>query len=277
MTARLADCAAPTRPTPTPDAGYAAVPRLTRLAADLASAARRPRPRWKEPPVFFFDPRRQAALKAARPPAADPHAELAGRVAAEMPMLCASVEVRHVARAVPGLAAAAAALAPTCPAAADLAAVLAVPDDEVFVVLRPAARTGFRLAVRGVAEVGRFHALMAAATGDPAARFQMYTPAALGPDGELPTGFGGCDHWLWPEMPLAAVPRVGGERVVLLGPPAFRAAGEVGGRFPGMAADVRVLEVLNPFRVADRLARPAGRPVPVVPKGEPGVAAAKAA
>jgi hypothetical protein len=275
MTARLADRPAP--PRPAPDAGYAAVPRLARLAADLASAARRPRPRWKEPPAFFFDPRRQADLDAARPPDADPHADLSARIGAEMPGLCASAEVRHVARAVPGLAAGAAALAPTCRAAADLAALLAVPDDEVFAVLRPGTRTGFRLAVRGVAEVGQFLALMAAATGDPVARFQVYTPAALGPDGELPTGFGGCDHWLWPEAPLAAVPRVGGERVVLLGPAAFRAAGEVGGRFPGMPADVRVLEVLNPFRVVDRLARLTGRPVPVAAKGEPGIAAAKAA
>ena len=172
---------------------------------------------------------------------------------------------------------------------------LAVPDDEIFLVLHPERRAGFRLAVRGLADVGQFHILLAdAVMGDSAAgflpgervperfvaacrdvnrttpagvpmvaeaRFQIYAPAALRPDGTLPTGFGGCEHWLWPTAALALVPRIGGERVVLLGPPAYRAKWDIMRRFPAMPADLRVVEALSPFRVAERLTKLTGNPV----------------
>jgi hypothetical protein len=302
--------AAPGSPTSRPDAGYDALPRLARLAADLAAAAAAPRERsrWKEPPVFFFDARRQAAYEAARPatPPADPFADLAARVAAELPALCASVELRQAARAVDGLRSAAEALAPSCAAAGHLAELLAVPDDEAVLVLYPALRVGLRLVVRGVADVAQFHVLLAdaaeevlpgsqvphrfvsacrdanptSAAGVPMvaeARLQMYAPAALRPDGTLPEGFGGSDHWLWPHAALATVPRVEGERVILLGPPPYRATWEVTRRFPALPADVKLLDVLSPFRVAERLGKLAGRPVPVTLPADPKPRLAKAA
>lgn len=308
MFSRLLGRAAPARPhaepaAPSrrsePDAGYDALPRFDRLAAELASAVREAtladagRSRWKEGRLFFFDCRRQAELQAARtPPAprAEPFRELSDRISAELPALYASVELRHVARAVAGLRESAAELAPLCVAVKELASLLAVPDDEVVVVLNPAARTGWRVAVSGVADVGQFHVLLAAATDEgsvprrfvsacrgadpttpagvpmvPEARFQMYAPAALRPDGSLPDGFAGSDHWLWPQSPLASVPRAGGERVVVCGPPAFRQTWEVSRRFPSVPADVRLLEVLNPFRVASRLGELVGRPVSPTP------------
>jgi hypothetical protein len=296
-------------PAVAPDAGYDALPRLTRLAVDLAAAARgNAKPRWKEPPLFFFDTRRQAALELARPVkrTADPLADLAYRVAAEIPALCESVEVRQVARAVSGLRAAAEAVASVCPAARDLADLLAMPEDETITVLHPALRTGFRLIVRGVADVGQFHVLLAdaidgalpgpmmpvrfvaayrdanptAAAGVPMvaeARFQMYAPAALRPDGTLPDGFGGSDHWLWPHATLAGVPRIDGERLVLLGPPPYRSTWEISRRFPALAAEVRLLEVLSPFRVAERLGHLTGTPVAPAARTEPKPALAKAA
>jgi hypothetical protein len=298
---------------PAPDPAFAALPRLTRLRNALAAARRRPAPprgHWGEPPVFFFDRVRQAEYLAARignsgeltSPGSprsgpDPYRELAERIAAELPDLFASVEVRRAARAVTGLHEAAASLAPYCPAAKDLADLLAVPDDEVVLVLHPALRAGFRVVVRGVADVAQFHLLLLdAATGDPAdgflpgpplparfraaarnanpvlpagvpmvaeARFQLFRPSAVRPDGSVPGGFRGCDHWLWGHEPLAAVPRVDGERVVLLGDPAYRATWEVERRFPAMAADAELVQVLGPFQVAERLGRLAGRPVPV--------------
>jgi len=301
----------PTTPPPRPATGFEALSRLTRLASDLAAASgmNGPGP-WKEPPVFFFDARRQAAFEAARPaaPAADPLADLASRVEVELADLYASPELRQVARGVDGLRPAAEALAPRLPAAKDLADLLAVPDDESVLVLHPGLRIGLRLAVRGVADVGQLHVLLAdaaqevlpgpqvaqrfvtayrdpgptSAAGVPMvaeARLQMYTPAALRPDGTLPTGFGGSDHWLWPHATLASVPRVGGDRVVLLGPPAYRVTWEVSRRFPLLAAEVQLLDVLSPFRVADRLSELTGRPIPVAPPAttEPRPRLAKAA
>jgi hypothetical protein len=292
-----------------PDPGYDARPRLMRLAADIAIAAKpQPRSRWKEPTVFFFDTRRQAEYEAANPttPQADPCAELSHRISAELQLLVASVELRQVARAVPELRPAAEQLSPRCSAAGELAALLAMPDDEVVTVLHPGMRTGFRFVVRGVADIGQFAILFAdaasellpgpqvprrfvtayrdvdsvTAAGVPMvaeSRFQMYMPSALRPDGSLPSGFGGCSHWLWPNTHLADVPRVEGERVVLLGPPAYRATWEVSRRFPAMTAEVRMLEVLNPFRVAERLAEITGTPVSPTVQREPEISLAKAA
>jgi hypothetical protein len=319
MTVRLLDRAAapaptaqlPSRPVGLPDAGYEAVPRLVQLRDQLvaASAARTPG-RWKEPPVFFFDARRQAEFEAARQPVTNaPFAELGTAITAELPALFGSVEVRRVARAIDGLRAAAEALAPACPPAKDLAELLAVPDDEVIVVLHPGRRAGFRLAVRGIADVGQFHILAAdAMAGEPGfsagrpvaerfvaacrdvnpttpagvpmvaeARFQLYTPAALRTDGTLPPGMGGCGHWLWPAMPLASVPRVGGERIILVGPPAFAMTWDVSRRFPALPAEVRVIETLSPFRVAERLSRIGGSPVAPAMPSQPDEVFSKAA
>lgn len=311
----VSSTAEPTRftvPVSTPDAGYRARPRLARLATDLAKAAAAAcsPSRWKEPPVFFFDTRRQAEYEVAHPPVprGDPHAELSARVAVEVRALSDSAEVRQVARGVAGLRVAAEALAPVCAAAKDLADLLAVPDDELVTVLHPATRTGFRVLLRGVADAGQLHVLLAdaireslpgvvpvpgrfviaARDADPTgtagvpmvmeSRFQMYVARALRPDGTLPTGLGGSDHWLWPHTQLAAIPRSDGERVVLLGPPALPITWEVSRRFPALAAEVRVVDTLNAFRVAERLSKLTGAPVaPTVPRLEPVAALARVA
>jgi hypothetical protein len=263
--------------TSTPDAAFAARPRLVHLR-DALHAVCPPKPsRWGEPPVFFFDPARQTELEAVRPRTPEPPYPVAELVAAELPSLIESVEVRHAARAVPGLREAAAAAASFLPAAKDLADLLAVPDDETILVLHPADRTAWRVAVRGVADAGQFQMLLLDATRSPSsrpARFQCFKPAALLPDGSLPGSFRGSDHWLWPHHPLAAAPRIDGDRVVLLGEPAFRQTGETEPRFPGLAADLHLLESLNPFRVAERLSRLAGRPIPVHVPAEPTLAKA---
>lgn len=276
-----------------PDPAFAARPRLARLRDALAAVRNCPprRPvRWGEPPVFFFDPARQAELEAARPaPAArDRFDEVSGLIAAELPGLFASVEVRRAARAVAGLREVAAALAPLLPAVKELADLLAVPDDEAVLVLDPANRTGYRLFAHGVADADQFQLLFLDALGDsrlparfaaacrdadpvtPAGvpmvaetRFQFLRPSVLRPDGTVPTGFRGSDHWVWGHHPLASVSRIDGERVLLVTEPAFRRTWEVERRFPAMAAEVRLLRVLGPFEVAERLGRIAGRPLPV--------------
>lgn len=258
------------RPTPPrgPDPAFAARPGLVRLRDALRATVAR-RLRQVDAPVFFFDRVRQAEFLAARPPAPAPNPHpVAVLIAAELPGLFASAEVRRIARAVPGLHEVAAALAPTVPAAKDLADLLAVPDDEAVVVLDPAARAGWRVVVTGVADVSEFHQLLLDALGLPATaeeRYQFFRPAALHPDRTLPTGFDGCRYWLWGHEPLATVPLVGGERVMVAGEPAYQRAWKDRPRFPDMPAAIELDRVLSPFQVADRLAGLIGQPVTVRP------------
>jgi len=288
----------PARPARAADPGHEAIVPLTQLRDQLQEALdARPFSRWKEPPLFFFD-RRQANLLSARTiPDANPLAALTAAIATALPRLFASIEVRRVARALEGLAETARALAPACPSARDLADLLAIPEDEVFLVIDPERRAGFRLFTRGISDIGQFHVLLAnAVTGDPAegflpgsgmtarfvaacrdphpatpggvplvaeARFQLSTPAALLSDGTLPEGFGGCEHWLWPAMPLNVVPRIDGERVVLIGPPAFAMTWDVSRRFPSLAADMLVIGTLGPGRMAEKMSGLARRAKPL--------------
>ncbi len=277
-----------------PDRAHDAVGPLVQLRDRLLDViAARAASRWKEPPVFFFDRRRQAALELARPRAMSatrPEIEIS--IDALLPELYASIEIRRVARALEGLRSAAEELAADTPAARRLADLLAIPEDEVFTVLHPEQRTGFRLITRGVADIGQFHVLLEdAVTGRstggflpgppiparfvaayrdvnptmPAgvpmvvhARHQLLAPSALRADGTAPAGFAGCEHWLWPAMPLGAAPRLEDERVIVLGAPAFDMTWDVMRPFPALGAEVRLLETLSPFRVAERLARLVG-------------------
>src|SRR5262245_30444812 len=164
-----------------PDQGHDAVPALAQLRDQLVQALpAHGRRRWKEPPVFFFDRRRQAALDASRAAVpVDPFTVVAAAVERIMPALFTSIEVRRVARAMVGLRAAAESLALACPAARELAELLAIPEDEVFLVLHPAQRAGFRVVARGIADVGQFHVLLAAAvTGDAVGGFLPEPPVA---------------------------------------------------------------------------------------------------
>jgi hypothetical protein len=164
-------------------------------------------------------------------------------------------------------------MAPHCSAVRELADLLAVPDDEVFLALAPADRTGVRLHLRGAADVAQLHRLLAPTWESSA--LQLLLPAALRPDGTLPTGFAACEHWLWPAQPLAVVPRLGGERVVLVGPAVVRAALDAEPRFPALAVEAEVVETLNAFQTAELLSRLCGRPVPVqTPTNAPAVARA---
>lgn len=255
------------RPDAAPDPGFAARARLARLRDTLAGAASARPSRWNEPAVFFFDPRRQAELDAARPECPHPLANLTALIASERPALIASVEVRRVARATDGLRAAAERLAPRLPAARELAALLAIPDDEVFFALSPLEGTGVRLHVRGAATVADLHRRLAPELGLEA--FQLFAPAVLRAGG-LASGLSGCAHWLWPTQPLSAVPRVGGERVVVVGPATVPAALDFDPPFPGLAVECERVQTLTAEQVADASARLAGGSrLKLVPLGPP--------
>lgn len=275
-----------------PDVAFATLPLFSRLRDALTQAARERRSRWGVPTLFFFHDSVQAEWEHVRPrPTPSPLADL---IDDALTVMAASVEARHNARALPGLVEAVA--ASRDPKARLLAEVLAIPDDEVVRVIHPAARVGFRVLVRGLADVNQFHTLLAdAVTGSPrqgflpgprphpravaayrdqpadpvaavtAARFQLFRPAALRADGTLPTDFGGCDHWLWGTEPLAAIPRENGERVVLLGEPVVRTTWDVARKFSWLVGELDVVEVMTSAAVTEWLAARTGRAAPSEP------------
>lgn len=268
---------APGRPPDAPDIALAALPLLSRLRDALRSSDREAkRDRWGLPRLFFFDRALQAEWDAVRPvdaPTAD--VELLDLIDDVLSVLSACPLTRRAARAVPGLAAAATAV--DHPRANELAELLAMPEDEVILVIHPTARAGFRLTTRGVVNLYQFHVLLAGAvTGDPGrgllpgrrpdpdadiatARFQFYRPSALQPDGTLPPGFTGSDHWLWAREPLAAIPRLGDERVVLIADPIIRETWDTESR--RVKSELDMLEVLSAAAVDDWIAGRTGRSV----------------
>ncbi len=285
-----------------PDPAVAALPRLTLLRDTLRRAGRVPGlledRRFPPAPVFFFHPADEPeptvsdpwAKAAKRDPAAvRAWAELVPVTADVLPALGHAAAVRHAARAVPGLADAAKALAPHHPAAEEVADLLAVADDVTVLAVAPEKGAGFRVRVRGVADVAQFHVLFAdAVTGNPAtgrlpgkrpapavleayrdgdpldppiarARFQFYRPSALRPDGTLPRGFSGVDEWVWGHEWVSGLPQHLGERVVLVGEPAFAAEWEAVRRVPRVAGELTVTDVLSGAEVRAWVADRTGR------------------
>jgi hypothetical protein len=245
----------------------AALPLLARTRDALAAA----KPdRWRLPPLFFFDPTAQDEWDAVRPPA-DALPPAARDLLADVATVLASSHlVRRAGRAVPGLIEAVRRWADDSPAACRVAALLAIPDDDLVRAIHPDSDVEARLRVRGVGTVGQLHVLLADALygrglpagprPDPAAvaacrgedydadeppvarpRFQLYKASARREDGSLTGGFAGAADWLWPTQPLAAVPRVGGERLVLLGEPVIRSGWAVERALA--SAEVEVLDV----------------------------------
>ncbi len=250
------------------------------LLAECRARRDRARGKWGVPPLFFFHHTTPTAALFPQPFLG----ELADRMPAEMLAwntlpdllddalitLTAGVELRRAARTVDGLSEAAAAVADVLPAAAELAELLAIPDDQIVLAMHPEGRFGIKVRVRGIADVNQLHVLLADelpglsvdprladacrdAVPDPAAsvfaaRFQVFRSSALQTDGTLPSGFAGSDHWLWGDESPAAVPLEKGERVLLLGRPAVRTTWAVGRKFPRVTGEV---EVVARFGAAD--------------------------
>lgn len=292
---------------PPPDLSVQAVPLLARLrdalrlSAELLAAcehcreqAERKRRQWGEPPVFFFDRGAQTEWERVRPVKAEFPAPYLTEVSARMTaaaaawralpellddartLLPASVESRRVARATDGLPALSKAVGKHLPASAEVAELLAVPDEEVLLVVDVDRRTAARVLLTGVADVcqltvhladllpgrrrpdPRVLAAYRHADTDPRAAvveapFQLLRPDALQPDGTVPDGFGASDFWLWGPEPTADLPRENGERVVLLTAATVAHTWEVGRRFPRLPARTELLDVLPREFVTDWL------------------------
>ena len=271
------------------DLAYAARPLFLRLTetlnrvAELLGECRKMEERatlrerrWGVPKLFFAETTAQrewaaeqvpqqiypqpylSLLANALPKLADAWHRLPDLLDDALALLAESLDVRRMARAVPGLRSAAAKV----PQAAELAGVLALPEEEVWLVVHPSARAGYRVTLEGVADIAQLHVLLAESlTGDPArgyrsgrragtesieaeVRFQFYRPEALRADGTLPDGFAGSDRWYWGHELLGSVPSEHGERILLIGEPVLPKAWEVKRRFSRIAARADVLEVL---------------------------------
>jgi hypothetical protein len=258
---------------------------------DAVRAAAASAPKWAAPPAVFladrFAPVRSpeppgfVAVVARRYPVEAAAWDRLPDLAADLEADLTAADVRRAGRAVRGFREAVAGLAADSPAVARLAGLLAIPDDDIVLVIHPEAGAGWRIRPTGVADVAQFHVLLAAkvpadlpggARPSPAAvaayragrpapldppeatpRFQLFRPQALGPNGRLPDGVSGCGDWLWGTRPLAAVPAVDGERVVLLGRPVVASGWDAVPKFPGVPAALDVIQELSAPEVDDWL------------------------
>lgn len=247
------------------DQAYLLRPRLLALHASLRRAARFQH-LWASSrelaPLFYFHKPRQADYDASRADATAFPADVAWNAVDSgvrdlWPALVADADVRQSARAIAGLYAAAQELASIHPAARDLSDLLRVLDDEVLCVVEPATRAGFTMEVRGVEVIDQLHDLL-----DGHTCYQVLALSGLRQDGSLPTGAGSSAHWLFNDQPAAMLPRIDGERVVLLGEPLplFRRTDER--RFPGLSVEARRLRTLTLPEVLERLSKWAGAPLP---------------
>lgn len=283
-----------------PDAAFAALPRLRELrtvlhdAARFCEACRQAESRQALPPLFFFDATRQAELEHSGPTTAafpEPYASvltpkmrreaaawhaLTERMDELRPLLVSTVDVRHAARTIPGLTAAATVLATEHPAARDLVDLLSMLDEEVILAIEPASCSGHRIDVRGVATVDQLRSLLTdllvgLGIQDRARpKFQIFAPSALREDGTLPIGPSGCTHWLWGQRPATSIAKLDGERVVLLGEAAGLSPIESDNRFPELAAEGRIVSTLSRvevlgFIISKWTGRPISEPAAPVP------------
>jgi hypothetical protein len=278
--------ARPTRPAG-PDPAVAALPLLRRLAAALARPPAAPPARAGEPPLFFFHHPTPPA-RPARPPEPPDVADLLDDA---LTLVAGSADVRRAARAVPDLADRLARHADTSSRCRALAEALAVADDLAVTVLHPDAGLGWRVRLDGVGDLYQLHVLLADAVtgrgpnrlpGRPpgrlvdvyrdadagpedvgAARFQLFRPSAVRPDGTLPAGLAGVDHWLWGHERPADLPAVAGERVLLVADAPYPRAWPAGRRCPTVRGELRVDRPLAAGAVGEWLAVILGRvPVP---------------
>jgi hypothetical protein len=210
------------------------------------------------PRVTFDDTPEAVAIARRHPDLAQAWADLDDLLDDVLTLASESTEVRHAARAIPDLPDRLKTLAPLhrkCRALQDL---LGVVDDEVVTVIFPVLRRGWRLHVRGLADLGQFHVLLADTLGPPmpdalveacrghavnpdscvaTIRWQFYRPKAL-TGGRLPQSFAGSDHWLWERDALAPMPRV-----LLAGPPIYPRQWLV----PWVRATAGSVDVLGPL------------------------------
>ncbi len=265
------------------DVTVAALPLLHQLRDTLRAALRfrdrrrvlaanSPESRWGVPALFYFDARLQADLESRRPAGTDRAADQAARqdpagAAAwhalvdllddALCVLTNSAEARHAARAIDGFLSVTQAMRHEHPGVGLLLHVLGVADDDTVRVVHPAAGVGVRLVVRGVGDVAELHRRLADVIRGP--RWQFLRPEALRADGTVPQGPAGAEHWLWGHESLSALPRLDGDRTVLIDSPARPVTDTQSRRRNPVAGELRVLETMGVEAVDSWVAARTGR------------------
>lgn len=138
---------------------------------------------------------------------------------------------------------------------------LMVADDEVLTVVHRATGRGYEVVISGIADNFQLHTLLAARlTGDQAQGFlpgeqpsaAEIAAATDGPELEPPGGMKGVFNlvdgfgaWIWNEGRPTDIPRLEGERVVVLDPPPYPRTWNAGRVYQLMAPSLEVTRVLS--------------------------------
>lgn len=154
-----------------------------------------------------------------------------------------------------------------------LGRILRVLDDEPLVVIHPEQRRGYRVVISGLADNFQLHTLLADSLIGPVedgllsgerpetaavlaassglvddrivlarGHFNLWAWTGLQPDGRLPDGINGHEHWLWNEAFPCDIPQLDETRIVLLGPPPYERVWRAGRAFVNMAGSVELQE-----------------------------------
>ncbi len=265
------------------DVAVAALPLLHQLRDTLRAALRfrdrrrlllaaAPESRWGVPALFYFDAQLQADLERRRPAEVDRAADQAARqdpagAAAwhalvdllddAQSVLTNSADARHAARAIDGFLSVTQAMRHEHPGVGPLLHVLSVTDDDTVRVVHVAAGVGVRVVVRGVGDVAELHRRLADVIPGP--RWQFLRPDALQADGTVPQGPAGAEHWLWGHESLCALPRLDGDRTVLIDSPARPVTETQSRRRNPVAGELRVIESMGVGAVDAWVAARTGR------------------
>lgn len=274
-----------------PDPAVAALPLLRALRDTVPAAAAfadtchqlaRQAERRQSPPAYFFHhafaqppvlsdlDRFGPAVVRERPDLAATWTDLSDRCADAVSLARASAAVRRVARAVPGLIERISELADDHAGCRKLRDALAVADDFPLTIIAPNVNCGWRFLLHGVADLHHLHGLLADTVGPGAnpidadglttLRYQFVRPSGLRPDGTLPTGPVGVDHWLWGHERPTELPAVQGERLLLLTDAPYPRAIPAAPDDPDIPARLELLEVLSAEQMAGWVRVLGGRP-----------------
>jgi hypothetical protein len=85
--------------------------------------------------------------------------------------------------------------------------------------------------------------------------FNLWNWRGLQPDGRLPGGFDGREHWIWNEGQPADIEPFEGTRIILLSPPPYHRFWNAGRFFPQLPGELEVLEKLPEEQVRAWLTR----------------------
>ena len=195
---------------------------------------------WGVPRLFFFDEKSTTATRAfddspnavrvARrwPDLAQAWSDVGDLLDDAFTLAAAEAEIRHAARAMPDLLNRVEMLATSHARARHFRKLLEIVDDETVTVLIPAENTGWRVRVRGIADLGQFHILLADMLPGPkpdprladACRFESVDAdcceAVVCWQFHTPDGAGLCESQSFRELPV-----VNGDRYLVADAPAY--------------------------------------------------------